>query len=210
MTKDSDSMLERYGPSNPLARRFCCGLILLLILCGVIALILYLVYRPFKPQFSVLNAAVFQLSNATSASPATAVSTSMQFTISIRNPNDRATIHYDRLSAYVLYRDQAITPPVDLPPLFQEEDSTVAVSPVLGGQVVPVSAEVAAGLMTDENYGVLGMRLVMLGRLKYKSGPFKSQWYGLYVRCDLLLGIKKGVAGQVPLLGGNPDCDTSI
>lgn len=203
-------MLYRYGPSNALGRLICCTLFAILILSGIVALILYLVYRPSKPHFSILSASVFQLSNASNASPATAVSTSMQFTISIRNPNDRASIRYDQLSAYVTYKDQAITPPVQLPSLFQEEDSSVAVSPVIGGEVVPVSADVAAGLMTDENYGVVSMRLVLLGRLKYKSGPFKSQWYAMYVRCDMLLGIKKGVAGQVPLLGGTPGCDAKI
>lgn len=206
MAKDSGPMLYRYGPS----RLICCTLVIIIILSGIIALILYLVYRPSKPHFSVLDAAVFQLSNNSSASPATAVSTSMQFTIAIRNPNDRALVYYDRLSAYVTYRDQPITPPVQLQPLFQEEDSSVAVSPVLGGEAVPVSAELVGGLMTDENFGVVALRLVVLGRLRYKSGPFRSQWYGMYVRCDLLLGIKKGVAGHVPLLGGNPDCDVKI
>ncbi|ONK72731.1 uncharacterized protein A4U43_C04F22550 [Asparagus officinalis] len=123
-----DSMLYRYGPSNALGRLICCAFFTILILSGVVALILYLVYRPSKPHFSILSAS-----------------------------------------------GQAITPPVQLPPLFQEEDSSVAVSPVIGGEVVPVSADVAAGLMTDENYGVVAMRLVLLGRLKYKPGPFKSQ-----------------------------------
>lgn len=210
MSKDSDSMLHRFGPSSPASRLCCCLLLTLLLLSGFIALVLYLVYRPSKPHFSILAAAVFQLSNSTSASPATAVNTNMQFTVSIRNPSTRASIRYDRLSAYVAYRDQAITPQVQLPPLFQEKDSTVAVSPVLGGDAVPVSEDVATGLMTDENFGVVGMRLVVMGRLKYKTGAFHSGWNGMYVRCDMLIGIKKGVAGQVPLLGGTPDCDVSI
>ncbi|KAJ6822232.1 NDR1/HIN1-like protein 1 [Iris pallida] len=204
------SLMGRYGPSSATGRLLCYAMATILVLCGIIALVLYLVYRPSKPHFSVLGAAVYQLSNASSASPATAVTTSMQFTIALRNPNERASIHYDRLSAYISYRDQAITPPVPLPPLFQEKDSNLAVSPVLGGEAVPVSTEVAAGLMTDEAYGVVGMRLVMLGRLRYKSGPFRSEWYGMYVRCDMLVGLKKGVSGQVPLLGGTPDCDADI
>ncbi|WOL13151.1 hypothetical protein Cni_G21920 [Canna indica] len=188
-------------------RRLLIGLLLFLILAGVTALILYLVYRPFKPHFSVSAAAIYDVANA--SSPASAISTSMQFTLVIRNPNDRAAVYYDRLSAYVSYRNQPITPPAPMPPMFQERDSTLTVSPVLGGGFVPVSGDVAAGLATDEAFGVLGLRLVLLGRLRYKSGPFRSAWYGMYVRCDMLIGFRKGVAGPVPLLG-EPECNLDL
>ncbi|KAJ0962311.1 hypothetical protein J5N97_030139 [Dioscorea zingiberensis] len=133
----------------------------------------------------------------------------MQFTVASRNPSHRASIYYDHLSAYVSYRGQPITPPVPLQPIFQDTESTVAVSPVLGGENVPVSPEVALGLASDQEFGVVGLRLVLLGRVRYKTGPFRSGWTGLYVRCDMMLGIKKGTSGQVPMLGA-PNCDVDI
>jgi hypothetical protein len=42
--------------------------------------------------------------------------------------------------------------------------------------------------------------------LKWKSGEIKSAHYGLYAKCDLLLGLKKGIVGQIPLIGA-PVCD---
>ncbi|MQL85121.1 hypothetical protein Taro_017634 [Colocasia esculenta] len=195
-------MFQRYRPaSGGAARPVCYGLLAFLLLASVIALILYLVYRPSSPRFTVVGAAVYELKVNSSAAAATTVSTSMQFTLRVRNTNERSAVLYDRLSAYVVYRDQAITPATPLPPLYQEEDSTVAVSPVLGGGPVPASAEVVGGLASDQAYGVARMRLVMTGRVKYKAGPFRSAWYGLYVRCDLLMGLKKEMYGQVPLLG---------
>ncbi|XP_008775640.1 NDR1/HIN1-like protein 1 [Phoenix dactylifera] len=207
-TKRSTAMSP--SAANP-ARLLCSAILVFILLAGITALILYLVYRPSRPHFSVLSTAIYQLGNGTASAavPATAITTTMQFTVLIRNTNERASIRYDRLSAYVTYHDQAITAPAPLPPLYQERDSAVAVSPVLGGGPVPVSGDIAAGLMTDEAYGVVALRLVMLGRLRYKSGPFHSAWYGMYVRCDMLLGAKKGVSGQVPLLG-TPDCDVDI
>lgn len=196
--------------ANP-ARLVCSAIVVFILLAGITALILYLVYRPSRPHFSVLSTAIYQLGNGTASAaiPATAITTTIQFTILIRNQNERASIRYDRLSAYVTYHDQAITAPASLPPLYQETDSAVAVSPVIGGGPVPVSGDIAAALMTDEAYGVVALRLVMLGRLRYKSGPFHSAWYGMYVRCDMLVGARKGVSGQVPLLG-TPGCDVDV
>ncbi|KAG0473192.1 hypothetical protein HPP92_014617 [Vanilla planifolia] len=192
--------LSSYPPGSA-ARFLCSCMAILLILTGITVLALYLIYRPSHPHFTVLGAAVYRLEKAKSAAPASAVATSMQFTVAIRNPNGRASLQLDRLCAYVSYRDQPITPPSSLPSLYEEADGTVAVSPVLEGDVVPVSAEVEAGLMSDEAYGVVALQLVITGRLRYRPGPFKSGWVNLYVKCDVLVGLKKGFSGQVPLLG---------
>lgn len=179
-------------------------IVILLVLAAVTALILWLVYRPHKPKFTLVSAAVFDLN--TSSPPF--ISTTMQFTVVTRNPNDRVSIYYDHLSAFVSYKNLMITPPLMLPPLHQQKDSTVSMSPILGGVAVPVSLEVANGLLMDmEGFGLVQLRLVLQGRVKWKAGPIKTSHYDLYVTCDMLLGLKKGIVGQVPLLGSNHDPD---
>ncbi|XP_018822756.1 NDR1/HIN1-like protein 12 [Juglans regia] len=176
------------------------------LLLGVTALTLWLFYRPHKPQFKVVGASIYDFN--TTAPPL--ISTTMQFTVVTRNPNKRLSIYYDRLSAFVSYKNQAITPQGMLPPLFHEKHSTVVVSPVVGGGTVPVSVEVANGLMIDEAYGVVGLRLVLMGRLRWKaSGPIRTGHYRVYVKCDIMLGLKRGYVGQVPLLG-SPECKVDI
>lgn len=84
-------------------------------------------------------------------------------------------------------------------------------SPVLGGgQAVPVAVEVVNGLAVDEAYGVVGLRVVLLGRLRWKTGVVKTGHYGIYVKCDVLVGLKKGIVGQVPLLGSPVRCKVDI
>ncbi|XP_039004135.1 NDR1/HIN1-like protein 26 [Hibiscus syriacus] len=95
---------------------------------GAAVLTVWLVYHPRKPRFVVVGAAVYEL-NAT-LQPY--ISTSMQFTIVTRNPNKRVSISYNKLQAYVSYRNQQITPTIDLPPLHHKTKSTVSLSPVLG------------------------------------------------------------------------------
>ncbi|MQM18928.1 hypothetical protein Taro_051927, partial [Colocasia esculenta] len=201
--KHRRGMGYRYSPTHSAARSLCLGLVILLLLAGITALVLYLVYRPSKPRFAVVSAAVYALSSTPAP---TTVTASMQFTVVIRNPNDRSSVAYDRLAAYVTNRGEAITPPAPLPPLVQGRDSTVAVSPALGGAPVPVSSAVAGGLAADQAYGAAALRLVVMGRLRYKAGPFRSAWTHVFVRCDLLVGVRRGVQGQVPILGA-PDCD---
>lgn len=74
---------------------------------------------------------------------------------------------------------------------------------------MPVSVEVSNGLVADEAYGVVGLKLVFLGRLRWKTGAIRTAHYGLYVKCDILMGLKKGFVGQVPLLGA-PACDVDV
>ncbi|KAJ7963413.1 Late embryogenesis abundant protein [Quillaja saponaria] len=192
------------GPGHS-RRVFCTCLTILLLLIAVTALVLWLVYRPYKPKFKVVGAAIYDLN--TTSSPL--ISTTMQFTVLARNPNKRVSIYYDRLYTFASYRNEAITPQVMLPPLFQDKHSTVAVSPVIGGAPVPVAIEVANGLLIDEACGVVGLRLVFLGRLRWKAGAIRTRHKGVYVACDMLLGLKKGFVGQVPLLAA-PGCKVDV
>lgn len=204
MGEEKKSKSGAYGSSNPVAVLFRV-LLILLILFGIAVLVLWLVYRPHKPKFRVIGVTLYGL-NATSPP---FITTSMQFTIVTRNPNKRVSILYDKLSAYVSYKDQQITPPVNLPPLFHGTKSSVAMSPMMGGVPVPISLEVANGLMMDETYGVVVLRVSLLGRLRWKTGVVKTARYGVYVKCDVWVGLKKGVVGPLPLLS-SPPCHVDV
>lgn len=192
------------SPKSP-AKILCTLLLILLILGGLLVLIGWLIYKPHKPNFSLVGAAIYEL-NVTSPPY---MSTTMQFTVLARNPNRRVKLDYDQFSALVYYKGQPITPPVVLPPLLQETKSTVILPPVIRGASVPVSVEVANGLLMDEIYGVVALRLVLMGKMRYKAGIIKTKHYGIYVKCDMLVGFKKGFVGQVPLLG-SPDCQVDL
>ncbi|XP_059301526.1 NDR1/HIN1-like protein 1 [Lycium ferocissimum] len=189
---------------NPV-KTLCTFLLILLILAGLVVLIGWLIYRPHEPNFSLVGAAIYEL-NVTSPPYMSSI---MQFTVLARNPNRRVRLDYDQFSALVYYKDQAITPPAMLPPLLQETKSTAVLSPVIRSALVPVSVEAANGLLIDEVYGVVALRLVFLGKMRYKAAFVRTKHYGLYVNCDMLVGYKKGFVGQVPLLG-TPDCQVDL
>ncbi|KAE8657759.1 Response regulator, putative isoform 1 [Hibiscus syriacus] len=186
-------------------RSFCLCVFIFLLLAGAAVLTVWFIYHPRKPRFIIVGAAVYEL-NATSQP---FISTSMQFTIVMRNPNKRVSIFYNNLQAYVSYRNQQITPTIDLPPLHHKTKSTVSLSPVLGSGMVLASGEVVNGLMIDETYGVVALKVVLLGKLRWKAGAIRTLKYGFYVRCDVWVGLKKGFVGPVPLLGA-PPCKVDI
>ncbi|XP_054784987.1 NDR1/HIN1-like protein 12 [Prosopis cineraria] len=198
--EDEKYNMPKGSESHMPKRALCSCITIFLLLAGITLLVLWFVYRPHKPRFTVVGAAVYGL-NATAPPYLT---TSLQFTLLIRNPNRRLSIYFDRLSAVVLYRNEAITAPMMLPPLYMKRRSMVSVSPMIGGSPVAVSAEIANGLAADESYGVVGVRVVVQGRLRWKAGAIRTGHYGVYVKCDLLMGLKKGFVGQVPLLAASP------
>uniref|UniRef100_A0ACD5U2J3 Uncharacterized protein n=1 Tax=Avena sativa TaxID=4498 RepID=A0ACD5U2J3_AVESA len=211
------------GSSEPL-RTVCFVVLVILLLAGITALVLYLVYRPASPSFAVTSVAVYSISsvaaNSSSAGAGAgapnAVAASFQCALVIRNPSGRASARYDRLTAYVAYRGEAITAPAEMPPLVQDPDSAVVVAPVIGGAPVPVSPDTAAALANEVSYGVVSLRVVLLGRVRFVSGPFHRGWRSMYARCDLLVGVRSKDPGvgddrvpEAPLLG-NPSCDVDM
>uniref|UniRef100_A0A7C9ABQ8 Late embryogenesis abundant protein LEA-2 subgroup domain-containing protein n=1 Tax=Opuntia streptacantha TaxID=393608 RepID=A0A7C9ABQ8_OPUST len=192
-----------------LRRQICGVLFAILLLVGLVALILWLIYRPHKPK----SAAVYFL-NVTSPP---FISASLQITIVTHNPNKRTSLYYDGLTVGVYYRNQAITPPVSLPPLALKTRTAVMMSPVVEGATVMAAGDVVEGLAADEAYGVVGLSWVMVGRVRYKAGGWFRSGHGrVFVRCDVIVGLKQGTpgvlnggafsnpSGQVPLLGAPP------
>nr|GEX67165.1 NDR1/HIN1-like protein 12 [Tanacetum cinerariifolium] len=121
--------------------------------------------------------------------------TTMQFTLVTRNPNQRVAIHYDHLVVFLSYNNQAISPPLTLPPLHHETKTTVAMSPML-----PIPPEFVNGLGNHGGFDAVSLRVVLTGKLKYKSG-IGSSHKRVYVGCDVFVGLKRGSLGEAPLLG---------
>ena len=82
----------------------------------------------------------------------------------------------------------------------------MSMSPLIEGMPLSVLVEVSHWLALDEAYGVVGLRLIFQGRVRLKAGAIKTAHYRFYVKWDVLIGLKKGLVVQVPLLGVTP-CD---
>lgn len=99
------------------------------------ALTVYLVFRPLKPQASVVRVAVYRMATAAGnssdgrAPPPYTLAASARFTALLHNPSDRAVVFYDGLFAYVTYRGEMVAPPAPLPGVAQGRGAVAAFRP---------------------------------------------------------------------------------
>lgn len=200
------SFPKRFSRAGHMGLGVCLSGILLtvVVILGLITLVAWLVYRPHRPRFYVDQALIYDL-NVTDGS----VTSNMQFMVLFQNPNKRWSIKYDRLAAFVTYRGQLITMATPLPSFKQAHRSVFPIYASVAGQFVPVYPEVAGGLAADEGFGLVELKLQIRGRFRWRTSMWRSARYHLYVTCDLLVGTKQRVNGQVPLFRGQR-CDVDI
>ncbi|GJM88385.1 hypothetical protein PR202_ga04443 [Eleusine coracana subsp. coracana] len=208
-----------YGGGGGGLRSLVFAILVLLLIIGIIWLVLYIVYRPSDPTLAVTSAAVLALYNATTTGPTTfattgPTTTTSAFTLLVRLRNPSSGGPPCATTGSPPTRGVPRGTP-RRPRRCRRSRRTPAPRvrvPVLGGGgAVPVSNDAAAALAADVGYGVVPMRVVLLGRVKFLSGPFHGRWHSLYGRCDMLVGVRNNQQGgggvaQAPLLG-NPDCD---
>ncbi|EMS63412.1 hypothetical protein TRIUR3_26859 [Triticum urartu] len=148
-------------------RRCCNGfaacLLALVVVVAFIALVVYLALRPTKPSFYLQD---LQLHSINLGDPS--LSATAQVTLASRNPNDRVGIFYRRLDVFVTYRDEPVTVPISLPPMYQGHRDVTIWSPVLSGESVPVAGYVAEAMKQDIASGYVSLQVKIDGRVKWK------------------------------------------
>ncbi|KAL7154149.1 hypothetical protein ABFS83_04G216000 [Erythranthe nasuta] len=157
-------------------------------------LLVWLILRPTKPHFILQDATVYAF-NLSSA--ATTLTTTLQITLSSRNPNDRIGIYYDKIDVYAAYHGQQITLPTLLPANYQGHKDVTVWSPFLYGNAVPVAPYTGVSLTQDQIAGTVLVNIKIDGRVRWKVGTFISGKYHLYVNCPAYInygGRNNGVA----------------
>nr|WIW57624.1 late embryogenesis abundant protein LEA54 [Pinus tabuliformis] len=176
-------------------RRFLQSLLMLLFIVPFVILIIFLALHPHKPGFYLQNATVSVLNVSDIL-----LTSSLQFTVVSRNPNDRIGVIYDSLSTYALYLDQQITAKFSLPPFYQYPKDISVLAPILYGNSVPLAPLVFELLNYESLKGSLRLSLRMNGRVRWKVGSWRSGHYHLYVNFKAIVRLSnKVIGGQVPL-----------
>nr|WIW57619.1 late embryogenesis abundant protein LEA49 [Pinus tabuliformis] len=176
-------------------RRFLQALLALLFIVLFVILVIFLALHPHKPRFYLQNATVSVLNVSDGL-----LTSSLQFTVVSRNPNDRIGVIYDSLSTYASYLDQQITAEFSLPPFYQDPKDINVLAPILYGNSVPLAPVVCEQLSYESLKGSLSLSLRMNGRVRWKVGSWRSGHYHLYVNCEAIVWLSNnGIGGQVPL-----------
>ncbi|KAL6966774.1 hypothetical protein U1Q18_032567, partial [Sarracenia purpurea var. burkii] len=167
-------------------RCLAAAILAFVILVLFVIFLVWLILRPTKPRFILIDATVYSFN--VSSSP-NLLTTDFQITLSSRNPNARVGIYYDKLDVYATYRDQQITPPTLLPPTYQGHKDVNVWSPFLYGNEVPVAPYLAVGLGQDQEAGMVLINIKVDGRVRWKVGTFTTGKYHLYADCPAYLSF---------------------
>ncbi|GLT90098.1 hypothetical protein SLE2022_080500 [Rubroshorea leprosula] len=183
-----------YGPAVPPARSYhrhghgfgcgCCCLLsqvtAVIIVC-LAALIFWLIFRPNVVKFHVTDASLTQF-NLTSDSN---LHYNLALNITVRNPNKKIGIYYDRIEANAYYEDQRFATQ-QLTPFYQGHKNTSYLNPSFQGQkLVLLGADGVSEYNQEKNSGVYSIDVKLNLRVRFKLGKLKTWRFKPKIECDL-------------------------
>ncbi|XP_057480058.1 NDR1/HIN1-like protein 13 [Actinidia eriantha] len=179
---------QKYARREP--RRSCCrrclcwslGLLAaLILLLAVSAGVLYLVFRPESPKYSVDDVSIRGF-NLTSPS---AVSPEFNVTIRAQNPNDKIGIYYQKGSSVTVYYSGINLCNGALPAFYQPSNNLTVFQTALKGSTILLTSAVHSTLAAEEKRGEVPFRLNLKAPVKFKVGSVKTWTITVKVRCEL-------------------------
>ncbi|EEF31823.1 NDR1/HIN1-like protein 6 [Ricinus communis] len=176
--------------SKPPKKRSCCCkclcwtlslLLILIVVIGIIIGILYLVFRPKLPDFSIdrLQITQFNLSSDSSLSAA------FDVTITATNPNEKIGIYYEGGSHIGVWYSGTKLCEGSLPKFYQGHENTTVLNVPLTGHT-----QDAAGLLTSlqqqqQATGIIPLNLRVKQPVRIKLGKLKLFEIKFLVKCKL-------------------------
>lgn len=171
----------------------CIFLTLLLFSLGVAALIIWIVFKPQIPRYSVQDVRINTLNVTTTYDPAsnsllptdpTFVDTDVVFTLRASNPNKKIRIDYRRVNIATSY-DGASVGKATIPGWFQGVQNTTIVRSEIGVANAPLRVAQGAALLVSMRAGDVGLYARIDARVAVKIGAWLTPAVWVHVGCDL-------------------------
>ncbi|KAL5545746.1 hypothetical protein UlMin_005433 [Ulmus minor] len=167
----------------------CCGCLFSLILklvvtavvlIGLAVLAFWLIVRPNKVKFHVEDASLTQF-NYTNNN----LHYNLALNLTIRNPNKRLGIYYDRIEARGFYEDSRFDS-VTLTPFYQGHKNTSVISAEFKGQnLVLLDGGEISDFNNEKSSGIYSINVKLYLRIRFKLGKLKSGRFKPKIDCDL-------------------------
>ncbi|CAH8307349.1 unnamed protein product [Eruca vesicaria subsp. sativa] len=188
---------ERSIPYTPLApprkrgRSCCCRcvcytlclLLLLVVVVGATIGILYLVFKPKLPDYSInrLQLTQFALNQDSS------LSTAFNVTITAKNPNEKIGIYYENGSKITVWYTQAKLSQGSLPKFYQGHENTTVIYVEMTGQTRDATDIMTTLREQQQRTGNIPLRLRVNQPVRIKLGKLKLMKVRFLVRCNVFV-----------------------
>lgn len=194
-----------YGPPIPPSRSYhshgrssscCCGpccllsailkfIVSLVIIVGIIVLVLWLVLRPARIKVHVDQARLTRF-NLTDNN---LLHYNLSLDISVRNPNRRVGIYYDRLEARAFFNGQRFHSAF-LPTFYQGHKNTTMLYPSFNGeQMLVLSSGDVNEFNKQRDDGLFKVEVKIYSRIRFKVWRIKTNKYKPDADCDLKIPL---------------------
>ncbi|KAI3806828.1 hypothetical protein L1987_22743 [Smallanthus sonchifolius] len=163
---------------------YCCLwiifiIMLLIVISAIAAAVVFLLYRPHRPSFSVSNLQISQF-NLTSSNQ---LNTRFNLTLAASNPNNKMTFYYDPVSVSVNSNGVDVGDG-SIPAFVAAKKSTKTLKAVVRGENVDYKSDLKSDLKEKKS---LLLKIEMNAKVKVKIGRCESKKAHVRVVCD---GIK--------------------
>ncbi|KAK7337302.1 hypothetical protein VNO77_17868 [Canavalia gladiata] len=204
-----------YGPSIPPPKSYhrpgrgggcdcCCGCIFslifkliltVIIIVGIAVFLFWLIVRPNVVKVHVTEATLTEFNYTGNT-----LYYDLALNMTIRNPNKRLGIYYDRIEARAIFQDARLDSKF-LEPFYMGHKTTKLLNPAFKGhQVVPLNTDQTAELKKENSTGIYEIDVKLYLRVRFKLGVFKTKTLKPKVTCDLRVPFTSP-DGPSPALG---------
>ncbi|KAI0502180.1 hypothetical protein KFK09_017127 [Dendrobium nobile] len=187
-----------YGPPIPpyaiprRRRHSCCGgllssllklIVTIVIVLGIAALVLWLIFRPNKIKVYVEDATLTQFNLTNSNNNMLLYNLSLN--VSVRNPNKKIGIYYDYIESLAIYDDSRFGFQI-LPTFYQGHKNTTILSPVFASQNI-LLGDAPATYAREKTEGFYNIEVKFYMSVRLKAGIFKTHHIKPKFDCNVRL-----------------------
>ncbi|KAK9170326.1 hypothetical protein Syun_002466 [Stephania yunnanensis] len=162
----------------------CKIVVTIVVILGIAALVLWLVFRPNEVKFHVVNASLTRFD----ITPNNTLRYDLALDVAVRNPNRKIGIYYDSIQANGYYHDIWFGSKwVD--PFYQPKKNTTMLKPILSGEI-PLGGSIINEFDGEKRSGVFPIDVVVNLRVRLKFGSLKSKRIKPKINCDMKIPLK--------------------
>lgn len=156
------------------------------IILGIIIVVLWLIFRPNRVKFDATDASLTQFDFSTTNNT---LYHNLALNMTIRNPNKRIGIYYDKIEANAFYQGERFST-VELDPFYQGHKNTSSLRALFKGQqLVMLGSNEISNYNDDKKSGLYNIDVKLYMRIRLKFGWVKSPKVKPKIKCDLQIPL---------------------
>ncbi|KAL4592603.1 hypothetical protein LXL04_005604 [Taraxacum kok-saghyz] len=178
-------------------------IILLLLLAAISGCVLYLLYHPQRPIFSVTSLKISQFNLTTAADDTTHLTSKLNLTISTRNPNNKITFYYDPIAIICLSEDTQIANGSFGNAFISNPNNITIIRSSLSTTSLLLDTEIVDRMRSDlKKKSGLPLKILLDTKATMKIESMKSKKVGIRIKCE-------GIHSLIPKISGRKSNSSS-